>query len=349
MTTTGSLALDRNLTTGNRTLKRDWRGTLPVDRAASLAEVVAGHCWTVAPALWAYAMPLAERAAQPFQAVVEDPVIGPVRLSGVLRDLPDSDTLVLIVHGLAGNAHSAYCVAAARAAEQAGYASLRLSLRGADYSGEDIFHGGLTADLRAALASLQLARYSRVLLLGYSVGGHIALSAALDGVDPRLRAVTAICPPLDLDAATRAFDEPARRLYRRHIFAGLDKSYAVTAARRQVPTPPAVVKRARSCRERDALTVVPRFGFQSEADYYARASVAPRLHHLAIPSLLVASRHDPIIPARTLRPAIANASAALTVRWVERGGHVFFPAGLDLGQGGPLGLEAQVVRWLARQ
>ena len=29
--------------------------------------------------------------------------------------------------------------------------------------------------------------------------------------------------------------------------------------------------------------------------------------------------------------------------------HVFFPAGLDLGQGGQLGLEAQVVRWLARQ
>jgi len=184
------------------------------------------------------------------------------------------------------------------------------------------------------------------LLLGYSVGVHIALRAAVEQRDPRLRAVAAICPPLDLQLATRAFDHPARRPYRRHIFRSLNLAYAAAARRGRVQVPAAVVARARSCRERDSLTVVARFGFRSADDYYERESVAPRLHRLRIPSLVVQSRYDPLVPAETVIPAIAGASHALSTVWVEPGGHVYFPKRLGLGQTGPLGLENQVVAWL---
>lgn len=310
---------------------------------------VLGHFWTVAPALKAAVRPPAAPVARPFEVTVADQIVGPVRITGLLSEVAGADTLVLVVHGLAGSAQSAYCVFAARAARAAGFSSLRLSLRGAEGSGEDIFHGGLTDDLKAALVSAELAAYRRILLLGYSVGGHVALRAAIQHIDPRVRAVAAICPPLDLDAATVAFDATSKRIYRRHIFGGLNRSYARTFANRAVSVPLSVVRRARSCRERDALTVVPRFGFASVEDYYARASVAADLHRLRIPSLLVASQHDPIIPADTLRPSIEHASPALQVRWIDRGGHVFFPPTLDLGQGGALGLESQVMGWLSRQ
>jgi predicted alpha/beta-fold hydrolase len=272
-----------------------------------------------------------------------------VRLTGLLSEVAGSETIVLIVHGLSGNALSPYCARAARAAEQAGFSSLRLSLRGADYSGEDILHGGITEDIWAALVAPEIARYRRVLLLGYSVGGHIALRAAVERLDPRVRAAAAICPPLDLNRATTAFDHPARTPYRRHIFHGLNKAYAAAAARGRVQMRPSVVARARSCRERDSLTVVIRFGFRSADDYYERESVAPRLPDLQVPSLMVASRNDPIVPAETVIPAVADASRALSVTWVEEGGHVYFPRTLNLGQPGPLGLEPQVVRWLADQ
>jgi uncharacterized protein len=275
--------------------------------------------------------------------------MGPVRLTGLLSEVTGAETIVLIVHGLSGNAMSPYCASAAQAAAQAGFSCLRLSLRGADYSGEDIFHGGITQDLWAALAAPAIARYKHVLLLGYSVGGHIALRAAIEQADARLRAVAAICPPLDLHHATIAFDRPARRPYRLHIFRGLNKAYAATARRGRVHVPPAVVARARSCRERDALTVVIRFGFRSAEDYYEQESVAPRLHALRIPSLVVASRHDPLVPAETVIPALAGASRALSTLWVEPGGHVYFPKRLNLGQPGPLGLEHQAIRWLSQQ
>jgi predicted alpha/beta-fold hydrolase len=314
--------------------------------ARRLMGQIAGHLWTVAPALLAWLRPPAGSKSRAFETAVADPAWGPVRLTGLLSEVEGADTIVLIVHGLSGNALSPYCASAAQAAAQAGFASLRLSLRGADFSGEDILHGGMTQDLWAALRAPEIARYKHVLLLGYSVGGHIALRAAVEQLDPRLRAVAAICPPLDLHHATRAFDHPARRPYRLHIFRGLNRAYTAAARRGRAPIPPAVVARARSCRERDSLTVVVRFGFRSAEDYYERESVAPRLHRLRIPSLVVQSRHDPLVPPETVIPAIAGASRALSTIWVEPGGHVYFPKRLDLGLASPLGLENQVIGWL---
>ena len=310
---------------------------------------LSGHLWTILPAvqsglLSSYRFP----DAQPFATVVHDPVAGDVQLNGLYVDQSESDTLVVVIHGLGGDAASSYVQDAARAVVQHGFSVLCLSMRGADGSGEDIFHGGLTEDIRAALASPELARYKRVFLIGFSVGGHLALKAALDHVNDRLTAVAAVCPPLDLDLATIAFDQPSCLLYRRHVFSHVNQRYERAAARRKFLTPASVVRKARFCRERDALTVVPRFGFRNPEDYYERESVAGRIHELEIPSLLVAADNDPIIPAHTLRPAISKASGALTVRWVDRGGHVFFPSGLDLGFGGPLGLEPQILQWLSR-
>jgi uncharacterized protein len=318
-------------------------------RRGALLDRMAGHLWTVVPALLSYLNVPSQPQPRAFRTVLQDPRLGCVSLSGLHSEIEGSDTIVVIVHGLSGNALSPYCASAANAAALAGFSSLRLSLRGADYSGEDILHGGITQDIWAALRAPEIARYKRVLLLGYSVGGHIVLRAAVEQLDPRVRAAAAICPPLDLHHATRAFDHPARRPYRLHIFRGLDRAYAATARRGRVDVPAAIVARARSCRERDSLTVVPRFGFRSAEDYYERESVAHRLGDLQVPSLVVFSSNDPLVPAETVVPYIRGASRSLSVRWVEGGGHVYFSRHLNLSEAGPCGLENQTVRWLARQ
>ncbi|MFP5264152.1 MAG: alpha/beta fold hydrolase [Blastocatellia bacterium] len=312
------------------------------------SDAIAGHFWTIASPFRAAILPPAAPASRHFEETVEDPAFGPVRISGLLADSPKSDTLVLILHGLAGSANSWYCGAAARAAWQAGYSSLRLSMRGADGSGEDIYHAALTEDLKIALASPELERYSRVFLLGYSFGGHIILRAAIEQVDPRVRAAAAICPPLDLKATMESCDAPSRRVYRRCINSGLNANYARTAARRKLPTPVKVLKRARKCGDWNAAAIVPRFGFDSLEDYYRRASVSTDIHRLQTPTLIVASHNDPIVLPETLLPTLKDAPPALKVCWVRRGGHVSFPAKLNLGQGGMLGLEAQVMRWLSK-
>lgn len=307
---------------------RGWSGVRPA---------VAGHGWTVLPQLQQLVRTFRGPSTDRWSTDVDDPRIGPVRLHGLLHRAPGSSTLLLVVHGLGGEPTSPYCTRAALAAARRGWSSLRLAMRGATGDGEDLYHAGLHRDLAHALAEPSLAGFDRVLVLGYSLGGHLALGHATDPA-PRVAAVAAISSPLDLDLSGRALDRRRAWVYRRHVLTGLKAGYAEVAARRSMPVPVARVRRASTLREWDRLTVVPRFGFADVDDYYRRASVGPRLDQLQRPSLYVGMRHDPMIPPWTIEPSLEAAGERLELRWLEDGGHVYAP--------GPW--EERALDWLDR-
>lgn len=306
---------------------------------------LAGHLRTVVPRLLDSLSPVAEPPSRPWSLEVEDPRIGPVRLSG-LWSAPRGGGrgAVLVVHGLGGCAESPYARRAAAAALDAGLGCLRLNLRGADRRGEDYYHAGLDSDLAAALASPELAAHERLWALGFSLGGHLVLRLASGPPVPRLAAVAAISAPLDLSLGADAIDRPGVGLYRGYLLASLKRIYAAVAARRPVPLPLALARRIRRLREWDERVVAPRHGFLGAEDYYRRASVAPRLGELTVPALLVAAEDDPMVPAAALRPALAAAPARLNVRWLAAGGHLGMAAA-DLGAG-HRPLAAAVLAWL---
>jgi hypothetical protein len=316
-------------------------------RGSSGGASTGGHFWSLWPTVRHVVRGRHAPACAPWSTTLLDERVGRIELRGWLDVVRDAPALVVIVHGLGGQATSHYSVAGFRAARRAGLSSLRIWLRGGDRRGEDFYHAGLTADLDATLASAEVRAAPAVVLLGYSLGGHVVLRYATGRPDPRVKAVAAICAPLDLAATAVAFDEEIAWPYRAHVMRSLRSMYAAVARRRQVPTPLEVVRRARGVREWDRLTVVPRHGFASVADYYERESVAPRLCDLKVPALLVASDDDPVVPAHVLRPTLSRPHDGLDVRWTSRGGHVGFPADLDLGFTGDRGLENQVVGWLA--
>ena len=311
-----------------------------------------GHLWTIGPNLRHRARPWTAPPAEPWWTSLEDPDIGAVELQGALhRSRPaPARSLCVAVHGLGGSIDSHYMIRTARAALGAGVDCLRLALRGADRRGADIYHAALTADLEATLRSPALADYRDIYVLGYSLGGHLALSYALQPSDPRLRAVASVCAPLDLAAAGLAIDHPRSAVYCGHVLAGLKQIYTEVAHRRPVPTPLASVLRVTTIRAWDRLAVVPRFGFASVDDYYQRASIGPRLAGVQVPALVLSARADPMIPAATIAPHVADLPELVTHLWLDRGGHVGFPGGLELGLGeAPPGLAAQVIGWLQQQ
>jgi predicted alpha/beta-fold hydrolase len=316
-----------------------------------------GHYWTIAPWLFHVLRPEKEPPSTPFSASIEDPAFGAMTLHGKLRERPGETSLLVIVHGLGGTNESHYMIQAAAAAERAGAPHLRLNLRGAGGTGIDFYHAGLFADLHAAVTSPALARYERIYVLGYSLGGHIALryaAAPASMRDPRLRAVAAVCPPVDLDRTAAAIDRPERWVYRRHLLTGLKQMYSGVARRRPAPLTAEEARSISSVRAWDHRIVAPRFGYKSAEHYYAEESAAPRLGDISVPSLLIAAEADPMVPADTVRPGLRNASSRLDVRWLASGGHVGFPRSLDLGlglsaQGNAIGLEAQVIGWLLQR
>lgn len=302
-----------------------------------------GHFWTIAPRLRHGWKPRQAPETRPWRTTLTDPVAGEIPVTGLLREIPGSDELLVVVHGLGGSTESHYMLRAAAAAEAAGLSCLRINLRGCDRRSGDFYHAGLTADLHAALASEDLARYRKIHVLGYSLGGHVVLRLGTEEGDPRLAAVAAICAPLDLALAQKEIDAPAVWVYRRYLLASLNGIYAAVAARRptwRLPLPVEQALRIRTLREWDDRIVAPRHGFADAGDYYARASVAPRLPALRVPALLIGAEGDPMVPARAVRAALADRPSPLEVRWLGRGGHVYFP-------GEPV--DAQVIQWLRGQ
>lgn len=307
-----------------------------------------GHAWTIAPALRHMVVFEPGPAAQEIRVEVRDKTMGRVGLTSQLRKR-EGTTLAVLVHGIGGSPASHYMVEAARDLDTAGLSCLRVALRGADRSGDDFYHAGLREDLDAILAAPELQEFERIVVVGFSLGGHMVLRWALDPSDPRVRGVAAVSSPLDLDAAATAIDGPNRSLYRRHVLRGLKDIYGSVARRRPVPTPATRVDQVKSIREYDRLTVVPRHGFSSVRDYYESQSVGPRLAGLRLPALYVGSRSDPMIPLETVKPFLSEAPAQwLTVRMTNRGGHVAFPGDLDLDLGGGAGLTRQLLGFFSR-
>ncbi len=309
-----------------------------------------GKFWTVAPAALSYFRPPAAPPHEPFRLAVQDPTVGRLVLSGALHAPPAARAILVALHGLGGSADSSYMRQFATAAIGAGYACLRLNHRGAELAAQDYYHAGLTIDLESVLAAEELARFDRLAIVGFSLGGHAALRYAAErpgATDPRLSCVAAICAPLDLDLGATALDSPAAWLYRRYILPGLRQHLDAVETLRPVPADRARRARVRGIREWDDLVVAPRWGFASAEDYYARASVAPILEQIVLPTWIVESENDPMVPVWTLTNALARVSASTEVTWTLRGGHVGMPADLDLGRPGPKGLHAQLVTWIA--
>lgn len=312
---------------------------------------LAGHLWTIVPKL----QPLpAEPPAVDWETTVEDAALGSVRLTGRWSAVAGARRAVLLVHGITGAAGSRYMRTAAAAALTAGVSVLRINLRGCDRLGEDYYHAGMAGDLAAAIASPALDDVDDVVVLGFSLGGHLALRLAAGPPVPRLRAVAAACSPLDLAAGQRSIDRPRQALYRRYVLRGLREIYLACAARRPGPVTAEEARRIASLREWDERVVAPRHGFAGAADYYARESAGRRLGGLRVPALLVAAAADPMVPPEAIRPWLEAASERLTVRWLG-GGHLGFPGGLALDPeeaeaGAPAAeqrtLDAQLLAWL---
>lgn len=303
----------------------------------------AGHIWTILYGLRGV-LQSKDYSGWNWSTTSADPLLRQVRLSGIL-ERRSPERLLVILHGLGGSALSHYGLRLAGEALARGWSCLRLNARGSDRQANDFYHAALTADLEAALASSELAGFSEVALAGFSLGGHVALRYLSDGPEARIRAAATVCSPLDLDACARKIDGPAAWLYRRYLLGRLKEIYRLVRPERPDLPPVEEIEPIRTIRAWDDVVVAPRHGFAGAADYYARASAGPHLSRIATPTLFLASRGDPMVPAASLEPSLAAASPAIVSHWATGGGHVALP-GLDLDQQARTGPEPQILSWL---
>jgi predicted alpha/beta-fold hydrolase len=258
-------------------------------------------------------------------------------------------TLVL-VHGLEGSSDSGYMQGVAARAWDAGWNVVRMNMRNCGETEgltPTLYHSGLSGDVRAVVE--HFARrwgLSRVALVGYSMGGNLALKLAGEwGEQAPLTAVATVCPAIDLAAGSDALHEPKNRLYEAKFLRGLMRRFRRKAALfPEVYGDPAAIGPVGSLRDFDQKIVARFCGFQDADDYYFRAASARVVDRVAVPALILQAADDPFI--RLFPETRAKIVHNPWIEFVEtaHGGHCAY---LSHGRGEDVHwAEATVIQWL---
>jgi uncharacterized protein len=267
---------------------------------------------------------------------------------------PDAPLLVLF-HGLEGSSASQYAVAFADFAAREGLLLAVPHFRGC--SGElnlapRAYHSGDFQEIDWMLQRFAALHPGRPLLAaGVSLGGNALLRWAGEmgaSASRTVRAVAAVCSPLDLAAGGHAIGRGFNRL----VYTRMFLNSMVPKALKKLEQHPGLFDRealvaARDLYQFDNLFTAPLHGFRDTDDYWARASAKPVLPDIRVPALALNARNDPFVPAASL-PSSAEAGSHVTLWQPAQGGHVGFPASLSpLGlPGHVMAMPAAVGRWL---
>lgn len=263
---------------------------------------------------------------------------------------PSAPWLVLF-HGLEGSSASSYAQAFGEVAAGRGWSYAVPHFRGC--SGEinrapRAYHSGDFEEMGWILERLRTRGAQPLMAVGISLGGNALLRWAAEagaGAARVVRAVAAVCSPLDLSAGGQAIDRGFSHQVYGRMFLGTMKPKA-WAKLVQYPGlfDAERLRRARTLREFDDLFTAPLHGFRGVDDYWTRASAKPHLARIRVPALALNARNDPFVPAHSL-PRPGEVGGRVTLWQPVHGGHVGFPAGRFPGH--VLHMPEAVATWLA--
>ncbi len=246
------------------------------------------------------------------------------------------DRTALMIHGLAGSHESGYMRRIAAKLNDRGVRSFRMDLRGCG-AGAGLarlpYHSGRSEDAAAALEAIAtLAPDSPTTLIGFSLGANIALKLLGELENTacgHLDSAVAVCPPVDLAACSRRISQASNRMYDRHFVSLLLRQLAERARLLSDAAGVDLVRRPRSLWEFDNTFTAVVCGFGTAENYYRVASSLQFIGRIRNPTLILASRDDPMIPRQALEQL--RPPAEVRVHLTERGGHLGFlsRAGID--------------------
>ncbi|MBV9301361.1 MAG: alpha/beta fold hydrolase [Acidobacteriaceae bacterium] len=235
---------------------------------------------------------------------------------------------IVLLHGLEGSADAGYIQSLAQEALIHGFGVHRVNSRtcgGTEGLCETSYHSGLTTDTRTMLHKIANRQLGPIVLVGFSLGGNVALKLAGElGETDLVSAVCAISTPIDLAACVECIDKPANFLYRRRFLDRLKKR----VQRKSVLTPhlysTAGLDDVKTIWEFDDRITAPLFGFGTAANYYATQSASRYLDAIRIPALVITARNDPMVPFEIYNHPAFRSNPFLTLVAPEHGGHLGF-------------------------
>jgi len=242
--------------------------------------------------------------------------------------------IVILMHGLEGNAESRYIVGMARNLKALGWGSTAVEFRtcgGEINRAPRTYHIGETSDLELVIETL-IARYPdrRIYISGVSLGGNVTmkyLGEKGEDVPAQIRGGAAVSCPFDLMASGPHMDNAFYGLYLLYFIPSLRKKALAKAEQYPELLDVDKIQRAKTFYEFDSFATAPMHGFDDAHDYWKKNSCGQFLPHIRRPALLLVSADDPFNPGHTLPHEAVARNPYLVPQFTEYGGHVGFVYG----------------------
>lgn len=252
-----------------------------------------------------------------------------IRLQGLYSAQPGASRgLAVLLHGWEGSVNSNYVLANGARLYAEGFDVFRMNFRDhgdTHHLNDGIFHSCRLDEVVNALGDLsRRLGAARWRLAGYSLGGNFSLRVALRASLARLdiARVVAVNPVLDPASAMHAM-ENGIRFYERYFERKWSRSLRIKRACFPELYGEETWHELRGLRERTHYLATRHAGFGSAEEYFEGYSVAgDRLAALQVPSTILTSEDDPVVPIRDFHELPANPAIELIV--TKHGGHCGF-------------------------
>jgi predicted alpha/beta-fold hydrolase len=239
-----------------------------------------------------------------------------------------ADKLAILSHGLEGSSQDRSVRGMASRLQTAGWDVLAWNFRGCGTELNRLvrfYHSGETGDL-GAVVTLAAAKYPRIALIGFSLGGNVTLKYLGEGAcDAAVIAGIAVSVPIDLAASASAIDRRwTNRIYLRRFLRRLAPKVVVKALRFPDQIDARRSYQIRTLREFDDLYTAPIHGFRDAMDYWQKSSARQYLEGIKVPTLLLNAHDDPFLTPECFPYAEAEKNPFLFLENPQWGGHVGF-------------------------
>lgn len=241
-----------------------------------------------------------------------------------------SKKVLVILHGLEGNAQRPYILGLARYFNQNGWDVAALNFRGC--SGEinrlyKSYNAGASADLQLVLSHIiSKNRYNNLALTGFSLGGNLMLKYLGEGnlLPTQLKAAVAISAPCDLHGSLKKLEEPKNRIYSGRFVKKLKQQLYLREKHFPENLQKQQISACKNLFSIDDLYTSRAHGFENALDYYQKSSALSFIPNITTPTLLINAKNDNFLSASSSPTDSAEKNPNFYLEISDHGGHVGF-------------------------
>jgi len=243
----------------------------------------------------------------------------------------NSNTLVIAKHGLEGSSKSKYIRSLINHLNKQQMDAVAVNFRGC--SGEDNNHlysynSGKTDDVTVIVDYiLNNYTYKNIVLVGYSMGGNIALKYLGENaaIPKDIKAAVTISVPCDLEGSSNTLANWNNTIYLNRFLKTLkEKSLAKNQKFPESSLDTTAILNAKTFEDFDNAVTAPLFGYKNAKDYWTQCSSKQFLPAIKIPTLIINAQDDTFLSKSCFPFNEATKNSNLYLEVSEYGGHVGF-------------------------